>query len=476
MASSSAFTARERTTLIGITVMIMMVDFQDVAVDAILPSAAKDLNDIGAFGWVVTGYVLAKIVGLVLGGQYSDSHGPRVVLIVGLALFAAGQFTCGLAPTMPVLIAGRAVQGVSGGLLVTAMYVVVGQVFPGELVPRVLAALGFALGVPVLVGPLLAGAVAQYAGWRWAFLGFAPCSFVGLALLVPALRGVQSAGAIPARRNGVRFAIAVALAVAVLEHLGQHPPRWPLLLAVAVPAFGLLGSGLRALMPAGTFRLRPGVAASVGLRGIFGGAFLGADALIPLTLTLQHHYAATAAALPLAASGAGWALGSWIQGRPPKREDGAHRIRLVRVGITLAAVGTLVAAAVASPSVPGWWIYAGWCIAGLGAGMTYSTFNLLVLRHTTDADRGFDSAAMQLSSTTAAAITTGLGGVLVAQAAAGAVGYDTALSTASLIMAALLVLVLSLSFRLRSAGSVAGSTRSARASTTRRSRDVPAGS
>jgi hypothetical protein len=180
------------------------------------------------------------------------------------------------------------------------------------------------------------------------------------------------------------------------------------------------------------------VPAPIALRGIYGGGFFGGSALIPLMMTLQHGYGASAAALPLAVSDLLWALGSWAQGRPPKGDEREFRVRLVRIGFGLTALGLLAGAAVAFSSVPGWLMFPGWCVAGLGAGMTFATFNVLVLRHTTDADRGFDSAASQLSGSVGQALTTGVAGVLIAAAAQGAVGFDTAFSSVYLGMAMLL--------------------------------------
>jgi MFS family permease len=441
MPSRSPFTGRERATLVGVVVLFANIGFAETAVIAVLPTAAKDLGGIGSFGWLFTGFLVAKIVGLVVAGQYSDRHGPRVVLAVGLALFFAGVIVGGAAPTMGVLVAGRALTGFGDGMLLTSVYVVIGQVYPDEATPKVQAAIGSSFVVPTLAGPLIAGIVAQQLNWRLAFLGLGPFMLIAIALLLPVLRAVDRPPEQTVRRNTLPFAIAVAAAITAMESIGQHPPRWPVLAAVAVPAVALLAWGLHGVVPAGTFRMRRGVPAPIALRGIYGGAFFGGSALIPLVMTLQHGYSASVAALPVAASDVGWALGSWIQGRPPSRGDEReYRVRLVRVGFGLTVLGLIAGAAVAYSSVPGWWMFPGWCAAGLGAGMTFTTFNVLVLRHTTDADRGFDSAASQLSGSAGQAITTGVAGVLIAAAAQQAIGFDTAFATVYLGMAVPLVL------------------------------------
>jgi len=98
---------------------------------------------------------------------------------------------------------------------------------------------------------------------------------------------------------------------------------------------------------------------------------------------------------------------------------------------------TMLAVAVsAQPGLPGWLIYPAWGLSGIGAGLTMSSVSVLLLNYTNDADRGADSAALQLSDATASAVTTGVAGVLVAAAARGALGYTAAFTILDLAMAA----------------------------------------
>ena len=449
MPARPLFTARERTTLIGVVALFSIMTFEETAVVAALPSAARDLGGVGSFGWLYLGFVVAKIVGLAVAGQHSDRHGPRGALIAGLALFIASVLVCGAAPAMPVLIAGRIGGGFGDGVLLTSVYVVISQVFSATAVPRVQTAIGSTFVVPALAGPLVAGAIAQHIGWRWVFLGLAPFLIGASVLLWPVLRRLHAEPGGSVRRNILPFAVAVGIAVAALEQVGQHPPPWPVLVGEAAVAFGLLTWGVRALLPAGTLRLRPGVAAPIALRALFGGAFLGADAFIPLMMQLQHGYGATFAALPLAASDLLWAVGSWAQARAPSGDDTRYRVRLIRAGFGLTTIGTLIGAAVASPSVPGVWIYAACAFAGLGAGLAYSTFNVLVLRYTSEADRGFDLAASQLSGSVGLALTSGFGGILVAAAAQGTFEFRTAFMAIDLALSGVLVFGCAAAGRLR---------------------------
>jgi MFS family permease len=135
--------------------IITMIAFEGMAVGPALPSAARELHGLSAFGWAFTAFLGANIVGMVLAGQLSDSRGPRGALTLGMILFVAGLVIAGTATTMVQLIMSRAVQGLGGGLLITAMYVVIGATYPEHLRPKVFAATSSAWVVPALLGPAL---------------------------------------------------------------------------------------------------------------------------------------------------------------------------------------------------------------------------------------------------------------------------------------------------------------------------------
>lgn len=447
----SVFAAPLRATTGGILVLITLVAFEAMAVAAALPTAARELHGLGAYGWAFTGFLIASVLGMVVSGQISDSHGPRVPLVAGMASFVLGLLLAGTAPWMAQLVAGRVVQGLGGGLLITALYVVIGQSYPESVRPKLFAAISSAWVLPSLLGPLVAGGLTQHVSWHWVFLGLVPFVVAGSVLMLPVLRSLHvpeaRASSPLAERRRVLYALAVAGGIAALERIGQRPSA--ALAAAAVLALAVLGWGLHRLLPAGTFRVRRGVSAPVALRGLLAGAFFGIESIVPLSLSIQHGYGATAAGLPLACSGLTWALGSWWQGRAPRGDADRHRVRLVRGGFALVAAGALLAALAVRPTDPGWLMYPAWCIAGLGAGLAMSTVSVLLLEYTNDRDRGADSAALQLSDATASAITTGVAGVLVAAAARESLGYTAAFTILVLALAGVAVVGVGAASRVR---------------------------
>jgi MFS family permease len=436
----SIFAPAYRSTTGGILILVTLLAFEAMAVPAALPTAARELHGIGAIGWAFTAFLVANVVGLVVSGQVCDARGPRAPLVAGLLAFLAGLVVSGTAPSMAQLVAGRCVQGLGGGLMITAVYVVLGGAYPEQLRPRVFAAMSSAWVVPALLGPVVAGALAQHASWRWAFLGLAPFVVVGALLMVPVLRGFAGPAASASRAAGAKrvlHALAVAAGVAGLEAAGQHPSALSVLAAV-LGAVALVW-GLRTLLPAGTARVRRGVSAPIAMRGLLAGSLFGVESMVPLTMSVQHGFGAIAAGLPLVVSGLLWSGGSWWQGRDHADEGPDRRVRLIRAGFGFVATGAALTALVAHPDVPGWLIFPAWGLAGLGAGLSMSSLGVLMLRYTTDADRGADSAALQLSDTVSSALTTGLAGVLVAAAARGVLGYAAAFTVLDLAMVAVAV-------------------------------------
>ncbi|GAB2474791.1 MFS transporter [Jatrophihabitans fulvus] len=445
----SIFSGRVRATTIGILILVSLIAFEAMAVSTALPTAARELNGVGAYGWAFTGFLVANIIGMVMSGQLSDRRGAALPLACGLVAFVAGLALAGAAVTMPMLIAGRVVQGIGSGLMITAIYVIVGQAYTDELRPSLFAAFSSAWVVPGLVGPLLSGTITQHLTWRLVFLAIVPFGVLGGVLLLPVLRTLARPEATtgPGALRRLLLAVAVAGGIALLEAAGQHPSA--VLGVVALAGLVAMVWGLRGLLPPGTMSARPGVPAPVALRGLLAGAFFGLEAILPLALSVQHDFSATAAGLPLTITGLTWAVGSWWQSRARDEAGNRRRIALVRAGfcfVTAAAIGFTVTVL---PDTPGWVVYPVWLTGGFGAGLAMASLGVVLLRHTSDATRGQDSAALQLSDATTSALTTGVGGVLVAAAARGTIGYTAAFVTIGAVMAVLAVLGVVAAGRLR---------------------------
>ncbi len=137
--------------------------------------------------WMLTGYLLGFAALLVLGGRLADRYGRKRVLLIGVATFGLGSALCGLAPTIPLLVAFRVIQGVGAALIVPASMAALVQAFPRE---RRGWAVGIVVGVTsagTAVGPFVGGALAGTLGWRSVFLINVPIMVAAIVMCVLAL-------------------------------------------------------------------------------------------------------------------------------------------------------------------------------------------------------------------------------------------------------------------------------------------------
>jgi MFS family permease len=432
---AGVFDREHRLTTAGLLMLVTFVAFESMAVATAMPTAVTELDGLAWYGWPFSAFLVASVVGMVVGGEVGDRRGPRVALLGGVAVFALGLLAAGLAGSMGPFVAARAVQGAGAGVIAVSLYVVAGQAYDARLRPRLFGAISAAWVLPALIGPLVAGLITTHLSWRLVFLGLLPLIALGLALVLPAIRhlGVpaEPAAAAPARRW---WALLVGVGISGLQYAGQR--RDLLAVGLAVLALAVLVVGLRRLLPSGTGRARRGLPAVVLSRGLMAGAFFGMDVLLPLALTRLHGYSPTTAGIPLTAGAIGWALASQLQGRRPH----LPRVVLLRTGFVLLATGLAATAPIALPGIGGWPAYLSWAVAGLGMGLAMPSVGVLLLDQSPEHRRGADSAAFQISDVTGSALCVGVVGVLIAASTAAVLSLSAALLVAVAVLTALAVL------------------------------------
>jgi MFS family permease len=138
-------------------------------VTTILPSVVGDIGGLGFYAWSMTLFVVASILGAAVASRLLDRVGAGRAYLTATLVFAAGTLICAAAPAFPVLLAGRFVQGVGGGLLYALAYSIIRLVYPEALWPRAIGLISVMWGVSTLVGPAVGGVFAELGAWRAAF-------------------------------------------------------------------------------------------------------------------------------------------------------------------------------------------------------------------------------------------------------------------------------------------------------------------
>jgi MFS family permease len=135
----------------------------------LLPSIVAELGGANLMSWPTTAFVASSIIAATGTGIVSSAVENRRAFCGGAVIYAAGAILCALAPSIGIVIAGRFVQGLGGGLLSALAYVLVRNVFPEDLWPRVFGLFAGVWSVSVPAGPLIGGLFAGYGNWRGAF-------------------------------------------------------------------------------------------------------------------------------------------------------------------------------------------------------------------------------------------------------------------------------------------------------------------
>lgn len=146
--------------------------------------------------WVVLAYLLAITTLIVSAGRLGDLFGRRCMLMVGIAVFSAASVLCALAPTLGLLIAARAVQGLGAALMMSLAMALVGESIPKEKTGSAMGILGTVSAIGTALGPSLGGVLIARYGWPTIFLINAPLGIVAWLLayrFLPADRQLASA-------------------------------------------------------------------------------------------------------------------------------------------------------------------------------------------------------------------------------------------------------------------------------------------
>ncbi|MEU8999480.1 MFS transporter [Streptomyces caniferus] len=403
-----------RALTFGIISVVSVVAFEASAVNTAMPVAARALDGIGLYAFAFSAYFTASLFAMALSGEWSDRHGPLAPLFGGIVAFGAGLLVAGGAQSMGMFVVGRGVQGIGGGLVVVALYVVVGRAYPERLRPSIMASFSAAWVVPVIVGPLVAGTVTEHLGWRWVFLAIPLLILLPLAVMLPALRKLPRTR--PGPRGGVRqvlgnrrclLALGVAVGACLLQYAGQHPDWFALLPAAA--GLALLVPGIVRLLPRGTFRAARGLPSIVLMRGLAAGALVAAESFIPLMLVTQRGLSPTLAGLSLTGGGVTWALGSYVQSRPRLEP---YRERLMGLGMILLAAAIVTVPLALLDGVPVAIVAAAWTVGGFGMGLNISSGGVLLLKLSRPEEAGSNSASLQMSDALGNVTFVGISGVL----------------------------------------------------------------
>ncbi|MFD7127646.1 MULTISPECIES: MFS transporter [Streptomyces] len=388
-------------TLTFATVMFL-TGFAALAVVPTLPTAAEDLNGVSLFPLVAGSFVAASLLGGVLGGHWADRSGARRPLALGMILSVVTLLVSASSVSIWQLVAGRFVDGLAAGMVAVSVTTAIGQSYPEYLRPRMLAMMSASWIIPSLVGPPVAGVVAEVWSWRTVFYGLAVLTALPAIALVAVLRKAPSgegaeappADLPPAEERASRPPLVVAGMLSLGAALGQYGVSgWDARhLLFVVAGVALLVVFAPRLLPEGTWRSARGLPTAVLLRGLTSGTYFTVEALVPLMLITERRVAAVTVGVAFTASAVLWAVASWAQG---KLLQDVARHRLVTVGALIMAVSVAFAVAGSFSGVSPLLAMAAMPLAAIGMGMLDPCVTVLSLSHSAPDRLGHTTSAMQ---------------------------------------------------------------------------------
>jgi MFS family permease len=402
--------------VILVGVLLPMVDF--FIVNVALPTIDSDLHaSASLLELVVSAYATAYALLLVVGGRLGDALGRRRLFLAGIAAFTLASLACGLAPTAPLLVAFRALQGASAALMVPQVLSTIQAATHGPARARALSRYGATGGLAAVVGQLLGGLLVSanlfHWGWRPIFLVNVPIGVIGLILARRYVPETRSGRAARVDHHGtILLGVTVlALLIPLTEGQSLRWPAWAIALLAGSP-LALAGfawtearierSGRVPLVPPSLLRhasMRSGLALALPFFGGFG-AFMFSYALLVQQGLHDSPLAAGAGLAPMAVA----FLAASLSTPRLLRRLGS---RVLAAGAVSQAIGLVILAgtvAAAWPHVPLAALAPGMVVAGLGQGLVMSPLFGVVLSEVPPASAGAASGVLTTTQQVALAL------------------------------------------------------------------------
>jgi MFS family permease len=386
----------------------------------LMPSVVEEIGGLDLFAWVTTVFIVASIAASMFAAVRPFGLGPRQNYLIAAAAFGLGSLVCGLAPNMPVLLAGRAMQGFGGGLLGALTYMMVRLVFPERLWAQAIALISGMWAIATLVGPAVGGVFAEFGAWRWAFYLIVPAAALlaaGAVRVVPKRSSEAGMSTVPALQIGLMIAAVLALSVASAVAEAETAPAL-VLAAIAVLAIVTLGlverRARQKLLPTGTFAFVSPLAAMFGLMVLLQISIIS-DIFVPLFVQRLHGVGPLVAGYIVALLAVGWSSSSMLTStwNPPRAR------LLIAIGPVLliaGAIGLALCVGRENPQaelvllVP---IGLSLVVMGIGIGLAWTHLTPRVMQAAPPGEHDVTSAALNTLSLFATGTGAALAGLVV---------------------------------------------------------------
>jgi EmrB/QacA subfamily drug resistance transporter len=309
--------------LAALMLALSLIAIDTTIIATAVPSVVADLGGLHQFPWLFSVYLLAQSVSVPIYSKLADQYGRKPIILVGIGGFLLGSLLCGIAWSMPALIAFRAVQGLGAGAVQPMVLTIAGDLYSLAERGRVQGYFSSVWAVAAVLGPALGGVFSEYLTWRWIFFVNLPLCLLAAAMLVRAFQE-----SVTRQRHRLDYAGAALLTgggTLLLLGLLEGGHAWPwrswTSLAVLASAAGLLAvfllverSAAEPVLPGWVFRRRVLVSTNTAA-ALVGAVLIGITSYVPTFLQGVLGAGPLLAGFALAPFTLGWTLTSSLSAR-----------------------------------------------------------------------------------------------------------------------------------------------------------------
>ncbi|MER8404130.1 MFS transporter [Mesorhizobium sp. M0185] len=321
-----------------ISLGILLHATNETMVATVMPAMVGELAGVQLVGWSLAIYELGAIVAGAAAGRLVSYVALRTNMMVAAMLYAAGALVCATAPSMPLFLCGRLIEGLGGGALVSLAFVSVERLFARAIWPQLFGVMSAIWGVAAFSGPVLGAVMTELLSWRWAFgvftLGGTAMALASFLVLdtPEATRPQATGGSAPPFPFAALGCLAVSVVLIATAGVDIALLRSSLLLTLGLISLALfihidaLKPRSR-LFPSRLFSWRSPVGAGMTMVAAFSVATCSFAVYGPLLLTSLHGIPILTTGYIIAAESIAWSILSiLVANAPPERE------RLIIVG------------------------------------------------------------------------------------------------------------------------------------------------
>jgi len=375
-------------------------------VDTAMPRIVGSLGGFSLLTWLVTAYMLTSTATVPVYGKLADLFGRKKTFTIGAVIFVGGSALCGLAPTMPMLILFRAIQGLGAGAIQPVVQTILGDIFTPAERAKMQAWFSAVWGFSALIGPLVGGLLTDYLSWRFLFYINLPLGALALYMVWRYFDEQVSH-----KRVSVDYLGATTLTLgmsllllAVLSGGTEYPwTSWQVLAMLAGAILFLItfviaqGKAADPIMPLALFK-EPAIGFAVLSSFMVGGVMYGTSVYLPIWAQGVQGFSATRSGASLLWLSVGWPIAA-VLGAKLIMRMGVRPSALLGLGLNAIGAVLLVVLGRTMEQIPE--VLLGVVTFVIGAGMGFSSvaFVLGVQNAVDWARRGVATASLQFMRT-----------------------------------------------------------------------------